>query len=432
MTPSEHKDKKNVAIAYGKSRIKLAVPSSFDLIEPKFVPKLKDEKYQIIKLLKNPIGSAPLRKKVNKSSKIAISVCDITRAQPRQIVLQAILDHISDITSPENIKILIATGTHRPNTKEELRAMIGQDILSKIEVINHDSRNKKDLVKVKTSLQDTEVYLNKNWIEADVRITTGFVEPHFFAGFSGGAKMVAPGLAGLETILSLHNYERLRNKFSVWGEIDRNPIQQDVRKIATETGVDFCIDVTLNKLQEITGVFAGELLSSHDKACEFAREKAMVKVEKLYDVVITSNSGYPLDQNLYQSVKGMSAASQITKKDGKILCLAECSDGIPDHGEFYSLLSYFKDPYQVNKTLQDPNFMCQDQWQVQILSDIVKKQSVYMYSEKLSPDDIQKAFLNPVLNPNDFIKNLEIEDKNTSGCVLPEGPITIPFFETNN
>jgi nickel-dependent lactate racemase len=427
-TNFQKNDNKIVEIAYGKSRLKLNVPSNFDVIEPKFLEEINAPKLAIENSLKNPINSKPLRDIINSDSVIAISVCDITRAQPREIVLKAIIEHIEDIVPKSNIKILIATGTHRINTQEELISMLGKEIVNNLTVINHVCDDKESLIKMDTSLKDVDVLLNKHWVEADIRITTGFVEPHFFAGFSGGSKLVAPGLAGLKTIMKLHNFERLNNPNSIWGEINNNPIQQDVRKIAKETGVDFTVDVTLNRDQKITNIFSGNLIDSHNIACDFARKTAMVEVEKPYDIVITSNSGYPLDQNLYQTVKGLSAASQIVKKGGEILCLSECSDGIPNHGKFYSLLSEFNKPDQVEDVLADPNFHCQDQWQVQILSQIAKKTNINLYTEGLSEDEIKNAFMISVQNPQNYLNEKILSNQNIRGCVLPEGPITIPFF----
>ena len=273
------------------------------------------------------------------------------------------------------------------------------------------------------------VFLNKHWVDADFKITTGFVEPHFFAGFSGGSKLVAPGLAGLKTIMKLHNFNRLNNPKSIWGEVDNNPIQQDVRKIASETGVDFTLDVTLNRNQKITNIFSGNLIDSHNLACDFARKTAMVEVDEPYDLVITSNSGYPLDQNLYQTVKGLSAASQVVKDGGEILCISECSDGIPNHGKFYSLLSEFNDPNQVENILSDPNFHCQDQWQVQILSQIAKKAKINLYTQGLSKEQIRNAFMYDVKDPQNFLNEKLESNGNIKGCVLPEGPITIPVIK---
>lgn len=420
-----------VQLAYGKKGYKLKVPANFDVIEPKFIKEVGSAKEEISKALLSPINSKPLRSLLEGKNDIAISVCDITRAQPRKVVIETIVEHIKDLIPISNIKILIATGTHRANTKDELIEMLGKDIVETLNVINHVCDDKESLIEMPTSLDDVNVLLNKHWVNADFRITTGFVEPHFFAGFSGGSKLVAPGLAGLKTIMKLHNYKRLNNPNSIWGEVEKNPIQQDVRKIAKETGVDFTLDVALNRDQKITNVFSGDLIDSHNEACNFARETAMVQVSQPYDLVITSNSGYPLDQNLYQTVKGLSAASQIVKDNGEILCLSECSDGIPSHGKFYSLLSEFSDPEQVEGMLSDPNFHCQDQWQVQILSQIAKKSNINLYTEGLSDKEIKNAFMFNAPDPQRFIDQKVKENINIRGCVLPEGPITIPVLKNN-
>ena len=420
-----------VQLAYGKKGYKLKVPANFDVIEPKFIKEVGSAKEEISKALLSPINSKPLRSLLEGKNDIAISVCDITRAQPRKVVIETIVEHIKDLIPISNIKILIATGTHRANTKDELIEMLGKDIVETLNVINHVCDDKESLIEMPTSLDDVSVLLNKHWVNADFRITTGFVEPHFFAGFSGGSKLVAPGLAGLKTIMKLHNYKRLNNPNSIWGEVEKNPIQQDVRKIAKETGVDFTLDVALNRDQKITNVFSGDLIDSHNEACNFARETAMVQVSQPYDLVITSNSGYPLDQNLYQTVKGLSAASQIVKDNGEILCLSECSDGIPSHGKFYSLLSEFSDPEQVEGMLSDPNFHCQDQWQVQILSQIAKKSNINLYTEGLSDKEIKNAFMFNAPDPQRFIDQKVKENTNIRGCVLPEGPITIPVLKNN-
>ena len=430
MTLKSTENKYNkVHLAYGRNGFDLSIPENFDVIEPKFIEEIGNAKKAINDALISPINSEPLRKLLENKKNIAISVCDITRAQPRKIVIETIVDHIKDLIPISNIKILIATGTHRENTKDELIEMLGDDIVNSLTIINHICDDDDSLIEMDTSLNDVSVFLNKHWIDADFRITTGFVEPHFFAGFSGGSKLVAPGLAGLKTIMKLHNFERLNSPYSIWGEVDKNPIQQDVRKIALETGVDFTLDVALNRNQKITKVFSGDLIDSHNIACDFARKTAMVEVDEPYDLVITSNSGYPLDQNLYQTVKGLSAASQVIKEGGEILCLSECSDGIPSHGKFYSLLSEFKNPNQVESVLADPKFHCQDQWQVQILSQIAKRVNINLFTHGLSEKEIKNAFMFNVENPQEFIEEKINLNSNIRGCVLPEGPITIPVLK---
>jgi len=238
------------------------------------------------------------------------------------------------------VTILIATGTHRANTPDELQLMLGADIVNRgCQIINHDSRDDSSLAHVGETRAGVPIFLNKKWLSADVRITTGFVEPHFFAGFSGGAKMVAPGLAGLKTVLVLHDARRIGSPNATWGVIEGNPIQDDVREIARTTGVTFSIDVTLNRDQAITAVFAGELFAEHGQACAFSKASVMCPVDVPFDVVLTTNSGYPLDQNLYQAVKGMSAAAKVVKPGGTIVCAAECRDGLPNHGSYGQVLA---------------------------------------------------------------------------------------------
>src|SRR4029453_1645844 len=206
------------------------------------------------------------------------------------------------IVRPQDITVLVATGTHRANTREELVEMFGADTGDRVRIVNHDARDDSTLQWVGTYGEGVPVWLNREWCAADVKVTTGFVEPHFFAGFSGGPKMVAPGLAGLDTVLVLHDATRIAHPNATWGVTEGNPIHDDVREIARMVGVDFAVDVTLNPEQCITQVFAGDLLTEHRAACEAAKRDAMRAVERPFDVVLTTNSGFPLDPNLYQAV----------------------------------------------------------------------------------------------------------------------------------
>ncbi|MBM32347.1 MAG: hypothetical protein CL764_05765 [Chloroflexi bacterium] len=414
------------AILYGKGELKFNVPENTSIIEPNFIQGLKNPKDFITNALRKPINSKPLKSKLKKNKTLAISVCDITRAQPRKIILESIIEEIKEIIHPSDITIIIATGTHRENSKEEIITMLGPEIPKICKVVNHNSRDLTSLLYLGKMGNNVPVYLNKLWLEADYRITTGFVEPHFFAGFSGGAKMVSPGLAGIETVLVLHNPERIKHPNSKWGIIDGNPIQQDIRQICKETGVDFSLDVTLNKFQEITNVFAGELIEMHKEACSFSRKNSMIQVDSPFDVVITGNSGYPLDQNLYQTIKGISSAYQITKKGGKIYCGSECIDGLPNHGSYSKLLKSRKTPHELIKMIEEPSFHSPDQWQVQIQSQILQDCKVFLQSEGLTNSEIVDAHLNPIKSIENEIKKIP---SSHSICVLPEGPQTIPYLK---
>ena len=213
---------------------------------------------------------------------------------PSSTVLPVLLRELAHVPS-DQVTIMIATGTHRPNTPEELDEMLGPDIARNYRIVNHSAFDSETLEYVGESSGGIPVWLDKAWIAADVRITTGFVEPHFFAGFSGGPKMVAPGLAGFDTIMQLHNAERIAHPMATWGVIHGNPVHDDVRDIAAMTGVDFSVDVTINRNRKITSVYAGDLFQAHEAACRSAKSTAMQQVERPFDVVVTTNSGYPLD-----------------------------------------------------------------------------------------------------------------------------------------
>ncbi len=293
------------------------------------------------------MAGPPLRERVSRGQTVAISACDITRPQPRHLMIPALLEELDGIVDLDDVVVLVATGTHRANTDAELRAMFGDDVVDSVRIVNHDSRAKDTMVWRGTFGRDVPVWLNREWSEADVRITTGFVEPHFFAGFSGGPKLVAPGLAALETVLVLHDAARIGDPRATWGITHGNPVHDDVRAIAEATGVTFALDVVLNAEQAIVEAFGGDILPMHEAATAFAKDVAMQPVDGRFDVVLTTGSGYPLDQNLYQSVKGMSAAYQVVRPGGMIVCAAECRDGFPDHGSYRTSLTSGASPEEM-------------------------------------------------------------------------------------
>ena len=222
-----------IRLDYGTDGLEVDLPDErVTLIEPMARPAVPDAAATLTAAMRTPIGCAPLRQRVRKGQRVAISVCDITRAQPRREQLQALFEEMPDIRRSD-VTIVIATGTHRANTAAELEQMLGADIVATCRVVNHDSRDPATLAYVGRTSTGVPVYLNREWLEADIRITTGFVEPHFFAGFSGGPKMVAPGLAGLETVMMLHDARRIGHPNATWGVTEGNPVHDDVREIAT-------------------------------------------------------------------------------------------------------------------------------------------------------------------------------------------------------
>jgi nickel-dependent lactate racemase len=334
---------------------------------------------------------------------------------------------LDGVVRPEDVVVLIATGTHRRSSPEERRTMLGDDVLALWRVEDHDARDRSTLRNV-GMVGDVPVLLAREWLDADVRITTGFVEPHFFAGFSGGPKMVAPGLAGLETTLELHNARRIGDPRATWGVIEGNPVHDAVRAIATATGVQFALDVLLDDRQRITQAFGGTILEMHAAACAAARREAMQAVDRPFDVVITSNSGYPLDQNLYQAVKGMSAAAAVVRPGGTIICAAECRDGLPDHGSYASLLRDGSSPADLLDRIARSPVTVPDQWQVQVQARVQAKARVLLHADGIPDEAVRSAHLEPARDIDAVVDELLASDPGARICVLPEGPQTIAYL----
>jgi nickel-dependent lactate racemase len=417
---------KQIELAYGRRGLRVELDSRADVIEPRYVPGLPDEAGAIVAALRSPTSGPPLRDLVPRGASVGISVCDVTRPFPGRRVLPILIDALRGC----EITLFIATGTHRACTDDELEAMLGADIRSRCRVVQHDAFAFDRHRQVGTVLgTSTPVLVEAAFVAQDVRITTGFIEPHFFAGFSGGPKMVAPGLAAIETVLDLHSAVRIGDPCATWGITQGNPVHDAVRTIASQVGVTFNLDVTLNREHAITNVFSGELFASHAAGCEFARATAMAVVAEPYDVVLTTNSGYPLDQNLYQTVKGMSAAAQIVKQGGSIVIASECSDGLPAHGAYKDLLRQGGNPDVFLARLIEPGFAAHDQWQVQVQAQIQRKAQVFVKADGLSDDKVRDAWLEPITDVAACVHvRLAAAGADARLAVLPQGPQTIPYI----
>jgi lactate racemase len=421
---------KQVSLAYGRTRLPVEVPDDAAVVTPVPTPAAPDVPAELRRALREPVSGPPLRERVRPGQTVAISACDITRAQPREAMLTVLLEELDGIVHLDDVVVLVATGTHRANTEPELRAMFGNAIVDSVRIVNHDARASDTHRYVGTFGAGVPVSLNELWVDADVRLTTGFVEPHFFAGFSGGPKMVAPGLASLDTVLVLHDAKRIGDPRATWGVTVGNPVHDDVRAIAEATGVTYAFDVILNQEQEVIEAFGGDVLPMHAAAIESARRVAMAPVDEPFDVVVTSGAGHPLDQNLYQSVKGMSAAHQVVRPGGTIVCAAACGDGFPDHGSYREVLTSAASPQELVDLIAAREVTVPDQWQVQIQARIQSTSRVIMHNERLSPDELAEAHL----GATDDVSATVAEHVGAAGpgarvCVLPEGPQTIPYVQ---
>jgi nickel-dependent lactate racemase len=426
---------RSIELAYGETGLVVDLPADrTTVVEPVFVPGAPDAAAEVRRALREPIAGPPLRERLRALGggrrTVAISLCDATRPQPREIMIPVLLEELDGLVDLQDVVLLVATGTHRGNTDAELRAMLGSEVVDSVRVVNHDARDAATLTWCGVHGDGVPVWLNSLWVQADVRITTGFVEPHFFAGFSGGPKLVAPGLAGLETVLTLHDARRIGHPDARWGVCEGNPVHDDVRAIAAATGVDYSVDVLLNRDKQVIAAFGGDLLAMHEQARRRSRELSMRPVDAAFDVTVTTNSGYPLDQNLYQAVKGMSAAATVTKRGGAIVCAAECRDGFPDHGSYREVLSSAASPADLLAEIEARPTTVPDQWQVQVQAKVQAHARVGVHSSYLGAQDLRSAHLEPVPDIAEWVAAaLHSAGPDARVCVLPEGPQTIPYVD---
>jgi nickel-dependent lactate racemase len=419
-----------VKLAYGRAGLEVNMPDTADVIEPQFVQGLTNEAEAILDALRSPIASPPLNALVAHGHTVAIVHTDITRATPNDRMLPILLKELEDAgIRREDITLINGLGTHRKQTDAELRAMLGTEIVDHYRCIQHDCYDDANLVTLGVTSRGNPVRINKTFLDSDIRILTGFIEPHFFAGFSGGPKAVLPSLAGWESVFSNHGAGMISHPNAMWGITEGNPIWEEMSEVALRTRPTFTLMVTMNRDKQMTGIFAGDMLEAHRAGREFVRSTAMAGVEAPYDLVITTNSGYPLDQNLYQAVKGMSGASQIVRDGGEIIIAAACEDGLPDHGGYVNLLEAAGSPKRFLEMLAEPGFHRPDQWQVQIQAQIQLKANVSVYSDHLSDEDIRRAWFAPCRSIEARIAELREQlGPLMRMCVIPEGPQTIAYL----
>jgi nickel-dependent lactate racemase len=420
----------NVNLAYGQGYLAVDLPKDrTTVIEPTHAHGLPDERAAVLRALEQPIGTPPLRQLIQPGQKILISFTDLTRATPNDRLIPWLLQHLAEMSVPrESITLLNQLGTHRPNTRAELEKMLTPEVVRDYRVLNHEPENPGAHVQLGTTRDGTPALINRHVVDADVRIITGFIEPHFFAGFSGGIKGICPGTAALETVMSNHGARNIGDPNSTFGVTVGNLLWEELRDIALRVGPSFVLNATLNETRQITNVFAGDLLEAHRVGTEFVRRSAMQKVDAPFDVVVTTNSGYPLDLNLYQGVKGMSAGARIIKPGGTLILACECREGVPANSPLDKLLRSASGPEEILAMLATPGFVRPEQWQAQIQALVQRKARVLIHSSL--PDEIVRAcHLAPCPDiAAEVKKSLAAAGPSARVAVLPQGPLTIPYL----
>jgi nickel-dependent lactate racemase len=419
-----------IPLAYGRGHLEVELPGDrTTIIEPSPQAGVPDERAAIIAALEAPVKCEPLRKLVDSRKRIVIVHTDITRATPNDRIIPWLLAYLEGAgASRENITLLNGLGTHRPNTKAELEQMLTPEVVANYRCINHEPENDEAHVQFGVTKTGVPALINRHLAEADVRIITGFIEPHFFAGFSGGPKGIMPGVAALKTVMSNHGVENIGDRRSTFGVTEGNPIWEEMRDIALRIGPSFLLNVALNEERKITGVFAGDLIAAHKVGIEFVRAGAMQRVEQPFDIVITTNSGYPLDMNLYQAVKGMRAADLIVKDGGTVIIAAECTEGAPAGSPHDKLLRSVKSGEELLAKLKTPGFVWPEQWQGHIQSLIQRHAEIQIYTA-MDDATVRAAHLVPCRDIAAAVKaKLGPNPNGQRIAVLPQGPLTIPYL----
>jgi nickel-dependent lactate racemase len=415
-----------LTLAYGKTGLQVELPDGTTVLRPADFPGLPDEAAALGEALRRPLGCPPLRDTVRVTDRVVVVFSDLTRPMPNDRVLPVLLEELNHVPR-EQVTLLNALGTHRRQTGAELERMLGPEIVRAFRIVQHDTGDRANLVHVGESSFGHPIWLNRAYVEADVRVVTGFIEPHFFAGFSGGPKAVLPGVAGVETVWANHAAEMIAHPQSTWCVTVGNPIYEEIAQAAAMAPPTFCLNVALNAEKAMTDAWAGDWQQVHAAGCRTVGARALVPVDAPFDVVITTNSGYPLDLNLYQAVKGMSAAARVVRPGGAIVVAAECWDGIPDHGNYKELLWTAGSPQALLEMIAQPGFFRQDQWEAQIQALIQFKADVYLYSGGLSDDEVRRAWLRPCRDIAATVQEL-CARYGPRICVLPEGPQTVPVI----
>jgi nickel-dependent lactate racemase len=417
-----------LTLQYGTTGLDLEVDARHvTVVEPRYVAGLPDEAAAFRAAVRAPVGTRPLRELVGPADRVAVVIPDITRPLPTARLLPWLFEELPHVPA-EHFTLVNGTGSHRASTPSELETMVGPAVAKRYRIVNHDAHDPSTHEEVGRTADGRTVRLNRDYARADKRIVLGFIEPHFMAGFSGGYKGIFPAVADIESIMHYHRAAVIADPRSTWGVLEGNPTQDQIRHNGALRPPHFCVNVTINRDRRITGFFCGDPLEAHRQGCAFAKRTAMVGCPKPFPVVVTTNGGYPLDQNLYQAVKGMSAAAQIVQDGGYILAASRCDDGFPAHGNFRKLLHDHATPGALLDTILAPGFSMYDQWEAQLLAMIVLKARTGLHSE-IPADQVRRAHLEPVA---DVSARLEEElrrlGRETPVAILPEGPMTIPYL----
>ena len=421
-----------IKMDYGKTGLMVDLPNDKVIgpLEIKNATPLANQSQAISDALAHPIGSKPLAEIAKGKKTACILICDITRPVPNKVILPQILKTIEDAGVPRNgITILIATGLHRPNEGEELVELVGEDIANNYRVENHHGKETSEHDYLGITPKGVPVYIDSRYIRAELKITTGLIEPHLMAGYSGGRKVICPGIAGIETVKVWHGPKFLEHPNADCGIVEGNPVHEENTYIALMSGCDFIVNVCVDGNRQITWAGAGDMIKAWEAGVSFVRQVVRVTIKEPVDIVLTSCAGYPLDITWYQAVKGLIGALPILKKGGTIILVASLSEGLGSP-EFQQVLSENPDLKAFKKRILETDYFVMDQWQLEEFAKVIEKCKVKVFSKGLEHSVLSKCHVTPIDSVEQAIADsLQEYGPSARIAVIPKGPYVLACVE---
>jgi len=423
-----------IDIRYGKGELHVRLPRGCEptVIRKPAMPLLDQPATSIVDALRNPIGSVPLAQLAKSAKRVCIVICDITRPVPNGPILRGLVDEMNAAgVRNDQITILLATGLHRPNLGHEMLEVIGDKwVFDNIRVENHYARDTAWMVNLgHTPTDGIPIVLNRHLVDADLRIVVGLVEPHFMAGYSGGRKVVAPGVAGEETIRTFHNFRFMSNPLACNTNLIDNPLHRGQLEILKILGPTYAVNTIIDEERRMSFVNFGDCVASHLESVDFVRQYAEVPLDRKFSTLVTSAAGYPLDKTYYQTVKGMVAPLQVLAEGGNMIIASRCEEGLgsPEYRESQAHLKQLGDQGFVDRIRQMP-LADIDGWQTHMLLRPLSIGKVSLFSEGIQGRDRELTCVEMIESIESAIQESVEKSGDRSVAIIPEGPYVIPVY----
>jgi len=419
----------HITLKYGTEGLPLEIqetPGFIGVLAPAEPDPLADPAAAVERGLTAPLGAAPLAEIARGRTSACVVISDSTRPVPNTLLLPPILRTIEASGVPrERICILVATGIHRPSTAGEVVKLVGPELARAYRVVDHLSKVPEDMVEVGRIRGEVPALVNRHYVDAGLKILTGFIEPHLWAGYSGGRKSILPGISSIDTLQFMHGPEMVAHPNTVYGKLDGNPFHEAGLEVMALAGADFVVNVTLDTCKRVTGVFAGDPVRAHRQGCDFLGRHCVRELDAPLDFIVTTNAGAPLDCNLYQTVKGITGAAPAVKPGGDILIASQCIEGAGSP-EYREILERVDSPEAFLNRIMAKEFFIPDQWCAQETYQVIKDRRVWIYSEGFSAAELERYHFRPVTDVAEGVRELlSRHGPDARWAVVPDGPMLI-------